>query len=883
MRHLVCTVIAPNYLDQFLMLGESVAKEMPEADLRVLVLQDCSDVAQIQTAIADYLARLGSTADHRAITIDECAWREFDVEAAAIFYGILEFATSVKPALLRNFLDEGWARVTYLDPDVQVFTDFTPLLDDITDVSLTPHFLSDIPRDGHRPTTNDVLMAGFYNLGFCSVRPSARPFLDWWAERLQFECLNDHLRGYFTDQKIIDMSSVMAHVQLIRDPGLNVAYWNLHERKIVGAADEWSVRVGDVESPLYFFHFSGFRRDHGVRLSVHSSRHVVGTSVPREFVRQYERRLHDDEEDTEYPYVFSVGGATLGESLPPDWRRCFHEDAEVHARAGWSLRRIRNEIYAPRDPAKWARCAQCGIEHENFGTRVRGLLDGWTSHPSFAGVPNGIAAFFRAGNFEFRARPREQLAWAADHLVNTLQGLDELSVEILTSAGDAMRHAADLVVVGYLTYRAGTGQIARAALRTLEAADIHPAIDRVYAPDDDVRHLSALLRRANPLASMKASVLCVVNADQWRYHVRDARRINPATQHVEAVWAWELEEIPSQMFDVAASGDVRRVHALSRWSARAMAKALPVPVQRFAPYNIDVSSGPTGDTGTRHGARVPSRYVLTTLDAKSSVARKNPEGVLKLWRRVHADHPDHWLVVKSADLRDLASSTLIDLLDETPRTLLIDEHLGDGEYAALLAGCDVFVSLHRSEGMGLTPIEAGMQGRPVVYTNYGGVTDYLEERFFPVSYSLVGVGQSDEGEKTYDAFARWAEPNLDDAERQLRRALALIDTDEAVTELLVDQKQLAENLQTAQQEVVATARRLIEEASSELIDVEDELFARLDRARSEAESPTVAASPNRVLFAVVAVTWWIYKRFPRAFRRQFNIALNKLREEGSGP
>ncbi len=83
--------------------------------------------------------------------------------------------------------------------------------------------------------------------------------------------------------------------------------------------------------------------------------------------------------------------------------------------------------------------------------------------------------------------------------------------------------------------------------------------------------------------------------------------------------------------------------------------------------------------------------------------------------------------------------------------------------------------------------------------------------------------------------------------------------------------------------MVATARRLIEEASSDLIDVEDELFAKLDRARSEAESPAVAASPNRVLFAVVAVTWWIYKRFPSAFRRQFNIALNKLREEGNGP
>ncbi len=261
------------------MLGESVATEMPEADLRVLVLQDCGDVAPIQTAIDRLPRATGQSADHRAMTIDECAWREFDVEAAAIFYGILEFATSVKPALLRDLLDEGWARVTYLDPDVQVFTDFTPLLDDITDVSLTPHFLSDIPRDGHRPTTNDVLMAGFFNLGFCSVRPSARPFLDWWAARLQFECLNDHLRGYFTDQKIIDMASVMAHVQLVTDPGLNVAYWNLHERD--------RRRRGRVErtgrgrrKPAVLLPLQRIPADHGVRFRCTRAAMWLGRPCP---------------------------------------------------------------------------------------------------------------------------------------------------------------------------------------------------------------------------------------------------------------------------------------------------------------------------------------------------------------------------------------------------------------------------------------------------------------------------------------------------------------------------------------------------------------------------------------------------------------------------
>jgi len=171
-RHLVCSIITPNYLDKFLVLGASVASAMPEADLRVLVLQDCDDVGVIQDAIDGYLETSNGGSDHRAITIGQCDWGDFDVESAALFYTVLEFATSLKPALLRHFVVEGWDRVTYLDPDTKVFADFSMLLDDATDVSLTPHFLTDIPRDDLKPSTNDILQAGFYNLGFCSVRPS---------------------------------------------------------------------------------------------------------------------------------------------------------------------------------------------------------------------------------------------------------------------------------------------------------------------------------------------------------------------------------------------------------------------------------------------------------------------------------------------------------------------------------------------------------------------------------------------------------------------------------------------------------------------------------------------------------------------------------------
>jgi glycosyltransferase involved in cell wall biosynthesis len=879
-RHLVCAIITPNYLDQFLVLGRSLAIAMPSADLRVLVLQDCADVGLIQQSIDDYLGATGSGADHQALTIDQCDWGDFDIASAALFYNILEFATSVKPALLRFFLGQGWERVTYLDPDIQVFEDFTPLLDDAVDVSLTPHFFTDIPRDGFRPSTNDVLMAGFYNLGFCSVRPTATSFLEWWSDRLQFDCLIDHTGGYFTDQKIIDLAPLKANVQVVKEPGCNVAYWNLHERQIVKDQGDWKITFDGSIHQLYFFHFSGFLLDRTPSLSKHATRKVLGDAIPRSFARQYEKQLLEAGPDE--PITFTLGGTSLATPIPTKWNRCIREDAEVHIRAGFTLRQVREEIYPPHEPLKWSECLTCGVEHGNFGTRAQSFLAGWARHSSLEGVPNAISAFFRIPHHQFRAPAIEQLSWAADQLQEVVHGIDALVADVMAAAAHSIQDAVDLKLVGYFTYPAGVGQIARWTLRALEEAGIHSAIDRVFVTSDSDEYLSSLLARENPLAAANASALCFINADQWEVHVMAPQRVNPQTEHVEAVWAWELEQIPSKMYDIAASGTVQRVHALSRWSAQAMAKVLPVPVQRFAPFDMSLIEVLKGRSLSPTAPGQLAHYILTTFDAKSYLSRKNPEGALSLWQRVQADFPDHSLVIKSTDLRDLATPELLERIDASPRTVLIDELLTDDDYMDLLGHCDAFVSLHRSEGMGLTPIEAGLCGLPVIYTNYGGVSEFMDEGFFPVSYELVQVGESEHDSGPYDAYAWWAEPDPDDAERQLRRALEVSANGHAGSPLTVDRKRLEENLVIAQLEVVATAERLIQMAEQSDGPVEVHLIERLLAPLSAIVDPVEPANPNPVVFALVSVVYQGYRLLPARLRYQFNMAFNKLRSTQSG-
>jgi glycosyltransferase involved in cell wall biosynthesis len=98
--------------------------------------------------------------------------------------------------------------------------------------------------------------------------------------------------------------------------------------------------------------------------------------------------------------------------------------------------------------------------------------------------------------------------------------------------------------------------------------------------------------------------------------------------------------------------------------------------------------------------------------------------------------------------------------------MLIDDYVSARDKNRLMASCDCYLSLHRSEGLGLTMAEAMGFAVPVVATGYSGNSDFLSERTgFPVAYELAPVGAC---AAPYPADARWAEPDVDDAARLLR-------------------------------------------------------------------------------------------------------------------
>ena len=60
-----------------------------------------------------------------------------------------------------------------------------------------------------------------------------------------------------------------------------------------------------------------------------------------------------------------------------------------------------------------------------------------------------------------------------------------------------------------------------------------------------------------------------------------------------------------------------------------------------------------------------------------------------------------------------------------------------------MSSCDAYVSLHRSEGIGLTIAEAMGLGKPVIATGWSGNTDFMDvSNAFPVGYRLVEIEEN---------------------------------------------------------------------------------------------------------------------------------------------
>jgi glycosyltransferase involved in cell wall biosynthesis len=159
---------------------------------------------------------------------------------------------------------------------------------------------------------------------------------------------------------------------------------------------------------------------------------------------------------------------------------------------------------------------------------------------------------------------------------------------------------------------------------------------------------------------------------------------------------------------------------------------------------------------------------LFIFDFNSTGGRKNPWGVVEAFHRAFPGREDVRLVLKATNghLNTPAVERLRRAIGADPRIELQERYLTVTELGALYAGTDAYVSLHRSEGFGLTVAEAMVRGIPVIATDYSGTTEFFGPGHgWPVPYTMTGVGP---GWPPYQPGGRWADPDLDAAAAAMR-------------------------------------------------------------------------------------------------------------------
>lgn len=240
------TIVARNYLPLALTLADSVRRLHPEADFRIFVV--------------DGLQGLPAVTTHALVDLH--AYLDDSFEPLRFKYNITEYCTSVKPHLFQRLLAETDAEhVYYLDPDTWLFDRLEVIHGAAPEASvfLAPHLLECRLRADHVYPEYKHLWEGIFNLGFCAIRrsPAAEHFLAWWDGRLRDGSYADAFDGLHTDQKWMDYAPVYlgADLHIVRHPGVNVAHWNLDERRLEGTPDTGLTVNGQ---RLVLFHFSGF-------------------------------------------------------------------------------------------------------------------------------------------------------------------------------------------------------------------------------------------------------------------------------------------------------------------------------------------------------------------------------------------------------------------------------------------------------------------------------------------------------------------------------------------------------------------------------------------------------------------------------------------------
>lgn len=181
----------------------------------------------------------------------------------------------------------------------------------------------------------------------------------------------------------------------------------------------------------------------------------------------------------------------------------------------------------------------------------------------------------------------------------------------------------------------------------------------------------------------------------------------------------------------------------------------------------------------RFGLPQEGVFFITSFEPYSDPQRKNPGAVIEAFERgVGKDESAHLVIklnnVKAGKEMHPLVKQLQDRCARHPRIHILTETMEYKDVMSLYASCDVYVSLHRAEGLGLGLMEAMALGKPVIATAWSGPMTFMNNtNSCLIDYNLIPVEGSIPAYRKagQEQAAVWADPNVDEAAGWMRRLL----------------------------------------------------------------------------------------------------------------
>ena len=262
----------------------------------------------------------------------------------------------------------------------------------------------------------------------------------------------------------------------------------------------------------------------------------------------------------------------------------------------------------------------------------------------------------------------------------------------------------------------------------------------------------------------RLSLFCLPPTEMLRLAIEGgAELIGNKTYNIGA-WPWELPHLPPELIRVHEFVD--EIWAQSRFVASVFKRITDKPIINM-PMLVEIPAPTDCSRGTFALPEADFLFFLM-FDGASWLSRKNPlAGVQAFLKAFPSEKKGVGLVIKAMNVTTSNPQwqSILTLAGNDSRIKIIDKVLIRQDAINLMACCDAYISLHRSEGFGRVIAEAMLLKKPTVVTNFSGNVDFCQDS---TSYLVNGeLIPLQKGDYLFYEGQYWCEPDVNLASEKM--------------------------------------------------------------------------------------------------------------------